>query len=697
MNLPFFKKKSPPSSSREYLYALEINHHLVKSAIWSVINHKPQVLAIGCNASWDDQTNDSLVNACDQTLSDAANHLDVTGHLQPEKVILGLAPDWIGPEKILPEKLAILKFLTGKLSLTPVGFVVTPEAVIRYIQITEGVPPTVILLGVWPQFLEVTLLRLGKFEGIQLVKRSPKIISDVIEGLSRFAHLDMLPSRMLLYDSGGDLEDLKQQLLSHPWQSPQTHLPFLHFPKIELLPADFSIRAICLAGGTEVAQVSSPEPLVPEVLSPQELGFAVDSETPASSPIQSSQPPSPPSPHPKRSFRLPHFHLPHISRPRIPLLLPGLIIGLVLLAIGLGAAYWYLPSATVNLTVLPKSLQHQFDLTADTKISSVDAAGFKIPAQTIDVTVDLQKSIPTTGTKLIGDKATGTVNLVNGTPVPKTFPAGTLLTSSSGLSFTLDADVAVASAAGSADPNSYQPGKASGKATAAAIGSDSNLTAGTEFKVGSYSKLDYVAKNDTAFSGGSSRQVGAVAKADLAKLHDDLTASARDQAKTQLLQKISDSQIVIPESITLQTISDISDHKVDEVADQVGLKLSVKAVALILTHSDLDQLILDQIKSQLPANYAITNNYTQKFSVKSSANTSTILNLQVSASLTPLINQDEVKRTILGKQISPAQDYLKNLPGISKVDILFSPRLPKFLLTLPHVLSHIKVAIIQAD
>src|SRR3989344_2992709 len=270
MNLSFFKSTSPkPNGDREYLFALEIGHTQAKSAVWSVINDKPQVLAVGGTVTWDGQSEDSLLAACDQTLSDSASRVDESGKIQPEKVILGLPSTWIQAEKITTPWLKVLKTLSDKLSLKAVGFVITADAVIRAIQNSEGVPPTAIIIGVFQGDLEILLARMGKNAGTQVVKRSSTITSDVTEGLSRFINIDMLPSRMLLYDSGTELDQIRQTLLAHPWQAPQVKLPFLHFPKVENLPADFSIRSIALTGGFEVAEsiglidASQPDDLAP--------------------------------------------------------------------------------------------------------------------------------------------------------------------------------------------------------------------------------------------------------------------------------------------------------------------------------------------------------------------------------------------------------------------------------------------------
>jgi hypothetical protein len=723
MNLPFFKK-NPPAEKREYLFALEIGYESVKSAIWTVANDRSQVLAFGSTVRCQTDNEDNLIPACDQTLSQAAANLDASGRIQPEKMILGLPSAWVNDDKISPDKLHLLKNLTKKLSLSAIGFVVTPQALVKYLQFTENVPPNAILIGFWENSIEVTLVRLGKIAATQLVRKSHQLTADVVEGLTRFGHVDMLPSRILIYDSGTGLEDIKQELLGFAWQAPQNRLPFLHFPKIEILPSDFSVKAISLAGGSEVAQalglITKP-PVAPDIqapdelpreeipaadLSPEELGFSTDgieaseieaalpSETPAEAEIVTR--PKFKLPAFSFKFKLPSFHLslPQISGSS------GLILGLVgLLAVagGLFAAYWYLPRATVVITVTPKSLQHSFDLTADSTVAAVDLTQSILPALGVsaDVTGHLAKAA--SGSKIIGDKATGSVSVINGTPAARSFPAGTQITSPDGLVYTFDSSVTVASASGTADPNSYQPGKATVNVTSRDIGVDKNLSAGTQFRIGSFSTLDYVAKNDTAFTGGSSRQVAAVAAQDLTDLRSQLTASLTDQAKTKLTGSLSAGHQLIAESVKVTSVSEKFDHAVGDVADNLGLDLALRATGLSFNTADLDNLITGQISSLIPPGFQQEDGINHTFTIKSVKDSQAVITVQVTAVLTPQLENTELLKNISGKSVTAAKNYLQNYPGVSQIDFKFIPPLPSGLLTLPHVPKNIGVVLKTAN
>lgn len=699
MQLPFLNKKSDSQPTREYFFALEIDHLLVKAAVWSVINDKPQVLAISSTQSWDDKSEDSLITAADSALTDATHHLDPSGKVGIVKVIFGLPPDWVGDEKIHTGYLHLLKSLSEKLELKAIGYVITPEAAIKYLQATEGVPPTAILIGFWPTIVEITLVRLGKIDGTQLVKKSSRLTDDVVEGLSRFSQTDMLPSRMLLYDSGLDLEEIKQLLLDHPWQSPQKHLPFLHFPKVEILPAEFSIRSIALSGGSEVAQSiglisptaaeteTQPEPAPIPTHTASDLGFVTDTDirqTPPPEPEPTPTPAPPPPPAPlKAKFVMPKIVLPKITIPQFKFSFPKssalvlIIVGLIAI-LGLGiAAYWMLPKASVTLFVTPKHLEQQFDIVA---------GGSDLPADKLEVSVSDEKTVNTTGSKIVGDKATGSVTIYNATAA-RFVKKGTVLTSPSGLKFELLEDVDVAT--GSATSPSTKPGKIA----AAQIGSEYNLSSDSKFRVGIFDSSTE-AKNEVAFSGGTSRQAKAVSKDDIAKLKADLSDSLKSKAREELMKKLSGDQTIIAESITLQITAEDFNHKEGNEADSLTLKLSIKAQGLAVSKSDLDKIVADQIGPEVPSGFSLdASELSQSFSVKKTDKTNVTFQAKVTAILLPEINTAEVAKNISGKYPEKARDYLSALPSVGQIDILITPKLPAFMATLPRLPKNITITV----
>ena len=354
------------------------------------------------------------------------------------------------------------------------------------------------------------------------------------------------------------------------------------------------------------------------------------------------------------------------------------ISALAFLAIvgGLTAAYWYLPKAEVILFVTPKNLEHQFELVAGSK---------DLPAESMEAAVSADKSISTTGSKLVGDKATGPVTIYNATGA-RFIKAGTILTSPSGLKFVLSEDIDVAS--GSAISPATKPANV----TAAQIGADSNLSADTQFRVGIFD-ASTVAKNTSAISGGTSRQAKVVSKDDAANLRADLSESLKSKAKDELSQKVSSEDQLITESINLQSLSESFDRKVDEEADNVTLKLSATARGLVVSKSELQSIIDAQVNPQIPAGYVFDTDVTQNMTVKKADKTTATFQVHVAARLLPQMDVSQIARDVTGKYPDRAKEYLQSLPAVGQIDILISPRLPAFLATLPRVPKNITVSV----
>lgn len=680
MQLPFFQKNNISTVPRDYILALEISQGVAKSAVWTVVNAQTQVVSVGSPVNWKDPDLTSLISAIDTTVSEASDRVDEGGKILINKVILGLPASWIKDDKIDSEKMTWVRQISEKLKLTPVGFVVTFEAVIRFVQHKEGVPLTAITLGFWPNVLEMSLVRLGKIEGSVTVSRSQNLTDDVVEGLSRFPAVDMLPSRMLLYDSGIDLEEVKQLLLSYPWLSPSRKFGFLHFPKVEILPADFTIRAVALSGGTEVAvslgmleKVSQTETLpataadfgfTPEDIHNKPVVEVVESEVE------------------KPKFVLPKFSLPH---PNIHFHFPhfsfkfkwgiNLVIVLFVL-IGLFVVVWAVPKAKVNLEFQTTSINHTFLA--------------ELATQSVEASASEELSASTTGTKIIGDKAVGSVSISNALDIPKNFPAGTTIYSPSGLKFILDSDVAVASASGSSD--NLVVGKATVKITAAKVGTESNLSAGTIFRIGTFAVTQISAKNDIAFSGGSSREVKAVAKSDIETLRAQVLDKAKANAKQQLLDKTA-SQKLILDSITSQTASEDLDHKIGDSADTINLKLTVRTKGVVINQSDLAKVTAAEINPIVPSGFTVQLIETSNLSIKKTTPDSSQISISATARTVPQIDNQIIVKTIAGKGLEKAREYLQTLPGIVKIDFQISPAIPVITSRLPFRPSRIEVSI----
>ncbi len=688
VNLFGNKTKAPEP---EYFLAIEIHESLIKTALWEVLDGSPEVVNVGSYESWADE--ESLINGVDSSLDQAIKVIKG----QPKRVVFGLPASWMEDEKIHSTKTKLVTRLCKELGLEPIGAVTTNRAIAHFLKKREGMPPTVILLEVYTSKVAVSYVYLGAVNKTEEVARSGDLAHDVEEGLTRM-DLNNYPARFILTNGNG-LEEESQQITAFPWTD---RLPFKHIPKVEILPIDFSIKAIALTGGIEAVQsigfeikeaVEESNLVVPEKTpsSMEELGFSYEETAPPPSislaePVEPSEEDLEPkyafsedetssSPQKKNHFKIALPSLPKINFPRLPRLsyLFVLVIPIILF-LGL-IAYLFFGQVEVTIHFNPQKVNKQLGIA----IAESPQPGIPtLVATKKTFSGSAQESISTTGTANVGDKATGTITIANKTPAPIILKSGSTVKNDTGkYTFVLQDDVTIASA--SAVDNTKATGV---KVNAVKIGAEYNLLKGTIFSVGDFSRAEAAAVSESDFIGGTSRTVNAVSKVD----QDKLLATGTEKIKTKVG---SDAQMENPELKTLP-LSDIIftkkqfDHNLSEEATTVSLTLEGSFDALVYSQGSLNDLATNELKSQIPAGSYIKKESTT-VSLENPTKSGGIYQskVMIEASLYPEIDEQKLTEFIKGKSVSGLRHFFEPIPGFTGVNIKIFPSLPFITKILP--------------
>lgn len=708
---------------KKYFLALQLTDTLVKSSLWIVEGEGVKILLLG---------EKQFLKGEGEILEEIDASLPPTEE-EPQGVIFGVSPDWTDGNNILPGKLALLQKICKEFAFSAIGFVIIPEAVVYYLKSLEGIPPTAVLVFLEKEKIFVTLVKLGKIIGTQTVKRSENLGADIVEGLFRFKQEEAFPARILLYGEEEDLEKEKQKLMAFSWE--EAGINFFHLPKIEILPPNFDIYAVTLAGGREVGGVNKLEVVfekakqeitsLPEKLIPKEekeeiieegteetaFGFVKGEDITQQVEEKPAEDFFAPPPKIKRKISFPKINLtPFFNffskislRPFFSSVFPQkrLIGGLTLLFLILTGGilflgWWYLLKAEVILWVTPQSLEKDLTVTLDSKAKVADSQKLILPAEKIEITLEGEKTKETTGTKLVGEPAKGEVTIYNRTIREKTFEAGTEIIGPNNLKFTLDEEVRIASESAGPDYTRI-PGKAKVKVTAVNIGSEGNLAAGTEFSIANFSKSDYVAKNEEAFTGGTSRQVQVVSKNDQEKLLEELTSELKQKAGEELKKKLPEGKKLIEESITSKIIEKSFDKKIDEEAEEIKLTASFHFSALIFSQQEFQKIVEDQLLRVIPEGFEYRANETQlSFDLKNiNASEQAIFLVHFKTFLFPKLDLEAIKNNLAGKYPEIGKAYLESFSGVEAVEIKIMPRLPKKLMTFPRRVKNIKIELVR--
>jgi hypothetical protein len=367
----------------------------------------------------------------------------------------------------------------------------------------------------------------------------------------------------------------------------------------------------------------------------------------------------------------------------------GIAVLLLLILIAAPIMYMYTASADVTLDIKAKAFDDSEDITFSVDGSS-DFKNNTIKATTVSVSLDDKATVPASGKKEVGDKAKGSVTIYNNNENKRTLSAGTVLTSSNSLQFTLDKDVTVSSASGDAFSGT-KPGTAQASVTASSIGTDSNLPSGTKFSVSGTTSV--VAKNDAAFSGGTKKDVTVVAKADRDKLLLQIPKDLETKAKDELAKKLSGGDELLPLDLTTSIDKKEFDKNVGDEAKTVTASVTVSFSGIAYSKTELQDFAkaIIETKASSDANTPDSTINTGITKLKTEKDSSYSASVAIKTGLLPKVDTEKIKHDITGKSVSSAVELLKKLPQVESVSVKVNPGIPVLSSYLPRQSDHIKV------
>lgn len=720
MALPSLLRGKHSSEIKKFL-ALDIGSEVVTAGLWSVQDGKTHVIASSSPIEWRDERLDELAEASDVALEElgaVATKID--------EVLLGLPEEWVQNDQIVAEKRPLLKAVKDELSLKPIGFVVTREAVLHYLYELEGGPLTALLIEFTSTQIAVCAVKAGTKGETYTVGRSENSISDITEALSRL-RLDSYPARMIVFSVRLKQEELeleKQKLLAHDWQK---QFAFMHTPKVEVLPHVLAMTAVCSAGGLAYAKqigeleqhTSHPaktteklasseheKPIESNIQIPIDEGFGFEElkhETHVQNQeVHEHEDQLIPVPAKKKVLINPFVSIRHAFKNTITTLFAGrslgsrfsaevsgaktfrIVLGIVLVVVIIGGSLGYYAlsnawSATVSIVLKTEPVSSKVELILDENAtqSDVERGILKVTKVVEEVSGEMEGE--TTGTKIVGDRAKGKVIIYNATSGEKVLKAGTVLSGPRGLNVTLDHDVTVASSSGSSLLNT-QWGNATANVTAINIGQESNLPAKTEFMVANFDKKSYVASNEEAFTGGTSREIQAVSKEDHARVEKLLAKQLQQQAVDAIKTKQQAGKQLI--SIGDPTVKEkIFSAKIGEEARNITLTMKVIAQALEYSTSDLFPIAQQRLQELMPEGAMLREEKTTIDPQEVVVSDSATITLQAALSSERILTVDKkfLADRIKNTTIAQALSLLKEHSSVESVDVKVEPLLAKMI------------------
>ena len=347
-------------------------------------------------------------------------------------------------------------------------------------------------------------------------------------------------------------------------------------------------------------------------------------------------------------------------------------------------AFAIAPAATVTVGIRTNSNNFSEGVTFTTKLEEEDVATGKFYLEEKKIETVAKVEFEATGTKNVGEKATGELVLYYYFPIASdggkiAINAGSTFTisgltyiSNNDTSITWDGDLSSLSA----DCENYgEPSlKNSGclvsnrvEVTAAEPGSKYNISASqsgwsTTANVGVYS--------DKAMSGGTDESVTIVSQSDIDKAKSELTAANESENKEKLLESIEGDVIVIDSSFAQSTSDAEASPAVGEEVKE-GVKPTLKATTTtsiyVIDKVKVEEFITEKAKlSESQKIYEMKDPFIENFMKTDSGYTG---KLKTSYTTGPKITENDVIEIIKGKGLGDAQHDLRDIDGVASVSI----------------------------
>jgi len=372
--------------------------------------------------------------------------------------------------------------------------------------------------------------------------------------------------------------------------------------------------------------------------------------------------------------------VPNFDKFRLLLVAGGLaFVGLIVLFI---VCTKVLPKAVVTIRTNRQSVNISPTLVLDTAAKTIDASKGTVPATLQQTQKTLTGQVNTTGQINNGTKATGSVSVSGGTcsgTPPSSVPAGSGL-SANNLTFITQSTVSFVPVLQQHNTKCVFQGETTSGSTSIAVTAQTggvayNLPSGTSFTISGRS--DVTATSSAAMTGGTDSIIQVVASADIDAAKAKFDQIDTDAIKQQLANNLKAvGSFPILASFTAGTPAITTSANVGDQAATVTATEQISFTMLGAKQSDLEQIVKTAVGKQVDltkqtiADYGVDGaSFTQQ-----GGNGSTMtFSLSDTAIVGAQLDADALKKAIAGKKTPEATAAIQSHPGVTSVDIKYSP------------------------
>jgi len=365
----------------------------------------------------------------------------------------------------------------------------------------------------------------------------------------------------------------------------------------------------------------------------------------------------------------------------------GLSIAVVIIAIV--GAWLYLTKATVQVTIPAESYEAKADIKVDATLMASKPEEGIIKGTLITAEKDISRDIDSTGTKKVGNKATGNITFYNDAGIAQSIEAQTGVTANDGKKFILTQSISIPKASLDASGKKVQ-GSVEGKIESEESGTEYNLPSSMTYVV---SGNNYVTAGGET-SGGTSEEKKIVDQEDISGAEDSLVASAPQQLKDELTKQAK-GEYIAESAISYEAQNFSTDKNAGDEAD--SFTASAKIVAKVITFKELDlrQAVAKIAQKDVPQGKSLLASEDDTFTleIKSSdiPKKEMSLSVKMASHVGNASNIDGIPAQIKGKSVKDARQLVAQLMNVNIDNVQITVKPNVGLVRMPFFTKNIKL------
>ena len=337
----------------------------------------------------------------------------------------------------------------------------------------------------------------------------------------------------------------------------------------------------------------------------------------------------------------------------------------------------FVPSATVTITPRTEPLAKDFGVIATRDADKIEYAEGRIPAQSLELDLDVEEVMETTGTKTVPDhRASGKLTLVNRGTDKMKVPESTKVATADGVEFAVLKTVEVPGGNGS---------RAEAQIAAIEAGSRGNVRALAITKILApefSSRLGVL--NESAIEGGSDRTLRFATPEDEQTVRQRALDRLRSEGASRMLEEKDADQSVYMNTLNVA----VDKEKLKRVMEgdeevKLSLRLEASVTALAFRADDVNRYASHHLASERGEGYQVVPG---TFSVRPLecrlvSDRWFAFSIHAEGQVMPPINESRLRSHLAGKSKSDAREYISGqleLESPAKIEThpTIMPRLP---------------------